>query len=980
SSFEDIFRFLTSGKDFARVIPSILSRLHKAFSYQERLLVDNIKSGKGLDVSEYGGIVKSSKFKVPKGFSSEAMSNLFSKFGSSIFKAISKITGPYGLILIVIVKIVQFLINRRQDQIQFNNNLLKAIGLNGQLADLSVSNQRSGDQYKKFFQNFYDYLNSKNKVNSITMPDGTVVNQSNNSIEFNMNLEKYNNLLNPLIQGGMTLLDIENEFGRVNLKGGKLGSERTDQVANLKKPLEDIFAIASVYQVDPSMLSRSLSSWKFSFGDLIQSNLDAVRQMHEVANASFTKPDKFLQNVIELSDSFSLYSNRSTALSKVLGDLVKNRIYGLDQAKKLISGAISDLIGLNTTQVLGIIGPMLRENPQSVVDLLQEGEDDIRKEIEITDQKINVESNEDKKQALLVRRQQLNALLLQTQSVKDSVKNNRTDEVMVTNTVTTIMRQFSEFSLKISERAVNSRLQLIDNQSIKQNPSLSDRVKLDYATRTMGNLGKGTLAYLMGKSYADNTGVGELPPPTPPETLEEIFTKTAVGVTQQTVSFMDSLDVFIESVLNKVYSTILKALSLAEKLWNAVIGKEETSDQSGTGFWSPPLAGLPIKDMSSEVAVNKQIDDLDKVNGIVITSSADDFNKTVDQSVKSVKPPNFHYAIDRNGDIVQVLGTGQKSSMQGSFSSESPLVKEGIAGKDEPLLDSMLGISLIEKAGSTASDFEPYTERQYQSLGSLVAKLMIERNLTIEQVFASIDSARSGGNTNTRLDLEKVKRIALQQYRDIRLSRISADSSSKISPEEVRKTLLKDTLVDSQSDKYFKIAFEKQRSFKDYENFKLTASTFFDSLDFENLKQLYGNTSEEGIKEFTKLAQNFSNKLGVDVDLSIFRSLVHSYIQFIESRYAREELSITKDQSESLKALIRSDNIVPYSIQRKMFEYKSLDESAREKISNIAFHSNIKKGGTVFVENNEVDVFISGSTLEFQNYLKSHYRNSIQVD
>lgn len=968
SGFFDFFR---GGKGLPQIVQQTMLGFSSLYRYRFGSLVSDTKSGKLGKRADIQRLIKSSRFRIPPSLTGNRLVSALSKFSSSAVNTISKFAGPFGMALIALAKVVQYIIDKRQEQIAFNNNILQSTGLINQIGSLDPKIPDTDAQVTAFYQTIYDYFNDHSSTTTVTTPGGDVFSQKSFAIELNINPEKYTDLLTGLIQAGITFRDIESEFGTANIKPNSLANVRTDHIANFKGPLEDYYAIAKVYNIDPADLAKSLGNWKFSFGDLVGATNDALMNIYHISQSSFTQPQKFLQNVVELSDSFGYFTNRASALATSLASITQKRVLSADKARELLTGVIQELAGYSTSQIMGIIGPMLSENPAQVAKFFGKAESNLKLLFSDLDKQAKKASTSDERAAIETKKSLILRLLDKVRGYNLGVSADRHNLTEMASTVSMLFRIMPDMIEGVVDDALSTRLRTIfGHQAATKDPQVRDIVEFDQASTSLG-LSQSAVDLAVGRRYARSQQ--SAPEPVPPEKLRQLILDAAINLSASTVTFSESLDTAIKPLGAKLQSTFQQIGSLVQDIvaWltGAPIPTESPNAEVGAAL---PTAG-PMEDYTSKVPASKVGGRMVKVRKILLHSTEGSLSSTISEFTESGRAASAHYVISRDGKTFQFVKESQVAYHGGAIGSKSPLTRQGFRA-GSTINPYALGIELVHAKGDRG-----YTDEQYMQVARVAASMIQRYGLSVDDIISHEESARGRAEDHTGeyrsdpVDFDWGKFRSLVQA-NLTLYKIEApDAPSSRANSDTTRSFKEQITQSQQLRRNLEQAYLSQKSIVEkhsYDSFSGKVDTIFSAYDPITLRAALSKNGKERAALFKSFAQVFKTT----IDPNIIIPLISSYIQSQEARSREAQQQLIQLAREGvLGALQERFREMPSKTELKITrdQYTYLDKPFRKKFAHTI--ADIRQPWSAFIETYNIDVYVPASS-RFQQLLTNTYR------
>ena len=968
SGFFDFFR---GGKGLPQIVRQTMLGFSSLYRYRFGSLVSDTKSGKLGKRADIQRLIKSSRFRIPPSVTGNRLVSALSKFSSSAVSTISKFAGPWGMALIALAKIVQYIIDKRQEQIAFNNNILQSAGLINQISSLDPKIPDTDAQVAAFYQTIYDYFNDRSSTTTVKTPGGDVISQRSFAVDLNLNPEKYTDLLTGLVQAGVTFRDIESEFGTANIKPNALSDVRTDHVANFKGPLEDYYAIAKVYNIDPSDLAKSLGNWKFSFGDLVGATNDALMNIYHISQSSFTQPQRFLQNVVELSDSFSYFTSRASALARSLASITQKRILSADKARELLTGVIQEIAGYSTSQIMGIIGPMLSENPEQVAKFFAKAEDNLKSLFSDLDKQAKKASTSDEKAAIETKKSLVLRLLDKVKGYNLGISADKQNLTQMASTVSMLFRIMPDMIEGVVDDALTTRLRTIfGHQAATRDPKVRDIVEFDQASTSLG-LSQSAIDLAVGKRYGRSQESAASP--VPPERLRQLILNAAINLSTSTVTFSETLENSIKPLGAKLQSTFQQIGSLVQDIvaWltGAPIPTESPNAEVGAVV---PTAG-PMEDYTSKVPAAKRGGKMVKVRKILLHSTEGSLSSTISEFTESGRAASAHYVISRDGKTFQFVKESQVAYHGGAIGSKSPLTRQGFRA-GSTINPYALGIELVHAQGDKG-----YTEEQYAQVARVAASMIQRYGLSVDDIISHEESARGRAEDHTGeyrsdpVDFDWKKFRSLVQA-NLSLYKIEPpDAPASRANSDTTRTFREQITQSQQLKRNLEQAYFSQKSIVEkhsYDSFSGKVDTIFSAYDPNTLRAALSKNGKERATLFSSFAQVFKTS----IDPNIIIPLLSSYLQNQESleRQAREQL-IQHTKESFLGAIQDKFRELPSKTELKVTreQYTYLDRPFREKFARTI--SEIPYPWSAFIETYNIDVYVPASD-RFRELLKNTYK------
>jgi len=978
-----MFNFFSTGNGLPSVVNTILQGSNRLFDSILKKRAQDIRSGK------YSGqfFAKSSKNVLAKEFNANKDFNSVSQVSTSIIHSMGKIVGPYGFLLMVLAKAAQYIIAGRQQQISFNQSIINLFGTINQLSMVDPKAPNKEAALSSFYQTLYDYLNDKSFSYTITRPDGSVVNQDSFSIQLNLDPEKYISLLDPLIKSGLTIRDLEAEFGRVNLKPNMIANIRTGQIANLKGPLEDYYAISQVFQSDPSELGRAIGDWRFSFGDLFSTTTDSFRNLANIVSSSPVSPKAFLANVISLSDSFSYFTNRSRQFGTILNSLVRKRALSADQGRDLLSNVLQEVMGYSTSQIMGVLGPLFSENPRAVSKFLTKAASTLREQIKEESRKAKFVINKADKDAALAKVTELQYMLDYATRQRKLVGSDRSNLTQISSFATNLIRMFPDLSFDLLDDAVAARYRVIYNERMGDRPpSLSKRTLIEEATTTLG-LGSSISELITAKRYTSKYKGRPSPPQLTAENIQQLVMKSALSMNLKTITVAESLDKSLRFIGSKIHSTFMQLYSVGQTLWNFITNAKKVPapalESTGT---SPSLTSISpgqVVDYRGKVPAYKlgksNKGEIQRLRKIVLHSTEGTASSAISEFTGGPGKTSAHYIVGRDGKIYYMVDEKKIASHGGAIGPGSSLLSEGFK-MGESINPAALGIE-IERYGKS-----DYTEVQYMAVARLVSSLMTRYGLSLEDVISHEEVARG----RERVVLPSGKRLG-----EVRTDPVGFDWSrlrslvrtmktgveSAKAPEGNKRAAVRAYQNTIQEDTYSQRLFEKAYATEtaintnmSYGDFVKKSENFLERYDLPQLKRIIQSNG----KERTALILNFFRDFKIEVNPEVILDVVRGQIRRVESK---EQYLKQMAHRQKLKEQVKQFSLIAKRLQhsqRESIRHESvvgLDESFREKFAQHL--SQLSDGKSILIEQYNMDVYIKDSS-KFIDYIMMNYRPTVE--
>lgn len=980
------FDFFRTGTGLPALVSDILHKSSKLYEDKLGNIARDIRSGKISSDPQFQKNFRSSKFRIPKSLTADKFTSAISNVTVGVFNHLAKFSGPYGAVLLILAKLAQYMIAQRQQQIAFNRSIIDLFGSINQLSSFNPKVPSTEKQLTAFYQTIYDYFNDRSPTYKVIRPDGSSFIQKGLSLELNLDAEKYVTLLDPLIKSGATLRDIEADFGRVALKPNMLGDVRTDQIANLKGPLEDFFAISQVFQSDPSVLGQALGNWRFSYGDLISEQNHSLRTLAHIVSASPVSPKVFLKNVLDLSDSFGYFSNRSLKLGQVLNALVRKRVLSADQGRELLSNVLQEVLGYNTSQIMGILGPLLSENPKSVAKFLGAAASQVRNQIKleiIKERRASTLADRNAAQAKLV---QLRGLLAYLQTARKSVSSGKHNLTELSGATATILKFFPDLSFNLLDDAVSARFRTISGRRLKdQNPGLSDVTQVDQATNTLG-LGPGIAEFVASQRYSSKYRSKGLPKPVTPEQLQELILNAAVNLTFKTTQASEVLDKTLKAIGAKVQSTFRQLYEVGMKFYNFLTNSQNSPipEQPSTPSTAPSI-NFPqsqVIDYRSRVPRHKigrhNQGNVQKIRKLVLHSTEGSASSAVNEFTSGPRQASAHYIVDRDGKIYYMVDEKKTALHGGAIGPDSPLVGKGFK-TGQSINPFALGIE-IEHQGD-----QKYTDVQYMTVARMVASIMQRYGLSLEDVISHEEVARGR---------ERVHGPSGHPLGEVRTDPVGFDwgrlrglvRSMMLTPQvpaegdASRRSVkaYKDTI---QQDTYLQQLFHKAYSTQSnihtnmsYGDFIKRSKNFLAKYDLATLREVIRNNGSERRNLILEYFRNFS----IEINPQIIVGLVKGYVSAEEARVSYIKASA---QRQRLRTQVQDLARAAQTAQRNQKEQVQhqqivgLDSEFRQKFADNL--SKLADGKSILIEQYTVDVYLKDST-KFIDYIQTNYQPTLE--
>jgi len=748
-----LFAFLRTGNSLPQVASELKKLLSNGYSAYLKVFLQNLEQGRAGRASNFN------KTLAGKGSASLFASKL-ANLGSSFINHIIKFAGPYAKLAALAVSIATYFISKRQERIQFNSTLTKSLGLIDGLAMMDFSIKDPSKRMEAYYTTAFDYFTDRDTEYSVTLPNGLTATRSSNSLDLNLDTDKYVDLLGDLVQAGVTMGDIEQEFGMTNIKPNLLGNVRTDVIPNLKTPLEQYYTVAKAFNLDPAEVAKVLGEWKYNYGDLTEEINKSFGEIYVQAKALGVKSSDLFLSVIDLSNKFSVYSNQATQLSRALAKMLSKGLYGLEQGKQLLEGVLTEIKGFSIQQLENLITQLYmdsKDGKSTLKQLFTNARNNLQEELDKKRKELSTQSS-------VVGRDQVGREI----SFLEGLIGNADSRIKEINIGSLNFKQMSGFFDAYAQVNVSGNLNLLDKAIqkrrevfIKANKGRSANLML--ALNDMANVLQ-TLN-LDSQQMRDWASQSVLPvqsrvydrpirAPKPMSNDErdkafETMQNAALNLMKSTEPFAGQVRSTVQPLTAKIYNASLSMWRFIQDIFGRIFG----TDPEKTTPTLKGLEGIKVKDLSGNIPstlIKKP--PLSKVSKIVIGSNKDFSTKVTTKGQQVTQ--TYHYGINEKGELVQYIPENVQATGLGQLSKDL-----GTALKKGTDLSSFaLSININPPT-------DTITEKYYHYVAKSLATLLVQYKLKPSDIdLQSQITGTSGVSLPQNFKWEKLKQYLTASY------------------------------------------------------------------------------------------------------------------------------------------------------------------------------------------------------------------------
>ena len=909
------FNFFKNGTDLRSAVEGVLNTFTSLHDRYFQRLAKGIKSGTFAKNPVIARILK--RTSMPKW--SGKFFKMLGEIGSKIFMQISKLAGPLGTAVAVLVAIGNFFLSQQKERAEFNANLLQTVGLVNiyRSMDFGVGNVK--ERADSFYTTVFDYFNSQSSKFSTTLSDGSTVKLNENTIDLGLNAEKYMEMLSPLVQAGTTIEDIESEFGRVSIDNAFNG-QRLDSITNFRSPLEALYVTAKVFNMDPADLAKAAGDYQFSFGDLLTTTNHAFQQMYLDAQAGGVKGTAFLDAVNDLSASYGYFSSQASNLSSKLGSLLKRKALSLDQARHILEGTLQELLGYNNREMMNILHTAFMTDgkfkKQEFSQFIEAARTATKQSLANAQAEL-ASGNEANRAATEAKILSYKVLLKNLNALEEQVNSGNIRQASIASVIQETLGLFPTLAVNLGAIATQSAFQAINRHSLRgKNLSPEEMAEVQLSNTAYGRPEIATEAAIQSRmENAARFSVPELEK-LDPARLEAYMTETAIQMTRKTESFADQLDNVKRDLGYKIYTAVTGFMASIRKF---IKGANAATGSDIASLDKKPQNNLNLSGILS--SINKNLfaplsggqGELEKQSKLIIKESPTDFNFAVHQKNTEKSGPTSHFFIDREGKIYQTAPLG------------TPI---GGSKRNEIVIELAQPDALAKKG-------EKIRDPRHYSL-ALLAQGLAQIASQQEKIIAGVSVLGSRISPN----LQNAGDIADAAIR-VGFKKLSTyDSISALTAPLTANKVLREL---------FQKAFNRaDKNMLTYEEYIETLTAYVSNLEDNELESSLTNNN------YLKQLQHV---LGLNVDLPVLRATLQKILERRKALAVLNNDDVFKARLESMEGFSKD-----LKERQSLAELGILEQSEYFELADAGFRANYKdilKNHAMLITEEEVEVFVS---------------------